>query len=236
MSKIKIIILTLFIKFYGFCDEFSEQFIRSSKYNFGNILPVKSIDFELKGSQSKGITLEQLLAFTRGLLSSDVVETSFKIADRNKDGLLNNEESQQASVIANALAQYRVQEQLTEAEKTQDGLIELDEAKLIAQRVGLEGADNELASHADKDGLLTSENVEQVINTNANKTPIHATFDKFDENFDGRWSDSEAEKFINVMDIDRLKWSQALQFAQLNTDFDNGINFNDFQRAMQYYS
>lgn len=42
-------------------------------------------------------------------------------------------EAHRASVIGNAIEEYRLQEQLTEAEKLQDGLIELDGSRSITR-------------------------------------------------------------------------------------------------------
>ncbi|VDM44103.1 unnamed protein product [Toxocara canis] len=191
--------------------------VRDSKLVPSSTVSLKGAsEVEQKPSQSKGISLEQLLAFTSGLLAADVVEMSFKLADKNNDGLLDNDEAQRASIIGNVLAQHRVQEQLTEAEKNEDGLIELDEAKLVAQRVGIDDIDAELSAAVDKDALLTAYDVEQVLNTNANRTPLNAIFGRFDEDSDGSWTREEIDKFISVMRIDRQKWLKALKASAVD--------------------
>lgn len=58
-------------------------------------------------------------------------------------------------MIGNTLTQYRVQEKLTETEKTDDRLIELNEAKFLAERVDIDGADPEIVAAIDKDTLFT---------------------------------------------------------------------------------
>uniref|UniRef100_A0A0M3IXF3 EF-hand domain-containing protein n=1 Tax=Ascaris lumbricoides TaxID=6252 RepID=A0A0M3IXF3_ASCLU len=160
-----------------------------------------------------------LLAFTSGLLASDVVEMTFKLADKNQDGLLDNEEAQRASVIGNTLTQYRVQEKLTETEKTDDRLIELNEAKFLAERVDIDGADPEIVAAIDKDTLFTPDDPEQVLNINSNHTPLNAMFGRFDEDSDGSWRQDEINKFISVMRIDKQRWLTALKAS----GFDNNV-------------
>ncbi len=52
-------------------------------------------------SNNIGVSLGQLLAFTNGLLSRDVVEMSFKLADKDRNGLLNDYGMCQISFVSN---------------------------------------------------------------------------------------------------------------------------------------
>uniref|UniRef100_A0A914ZFS5 EF-hand domain-containing protein n=2 Tax=Parascaris univalens TaxID=6257 RepID=A0A914ZFS5_PARUN len=207
-----------------------------SRYNSLGVEAIEKVEIEQKPIQSRGISLEQLLAFTSGLLASDIVEMTFKLADKNQDGLLDNEEAQRASVIGNTLTQYRAQEKLTETEKTDDRLIELNEAKFVAERVDIDGADPETVAAVDKDTLLTPDDPEQVLNTNSKHTPLSAMFGRFDEDSDGRWRQDEINKFTSVMHIDKQRWLTALKASGLDNNLMHEMSITDLQRIMQLYN
>ncbi|VDK56253.1 unnamed protein product [Anisakis simplex] len=184
--------------------------------------------------QSEHLNSLQLLTFTSGLLPFDIAEKSFTLADRNGDGLLNEYETQQASKIGNELTRNRLQEVITEADKSADGLIELNRAKMLAQRLGSLSVQNDSMATADRNDLKSND-IERVLNTNSNRRSLDSIFGHFDEESDGSWNRDEIEKFLHVMCIDKKQWLRALKDAHFDNNTLCELTIDDLQRILQEY-
>uniref|UniRef100_A0A914XQ20 Calmodulin n=1 Tax=Plectus sambesii TaxID=2011161 RepID=A0A914XQ20_9BILA len=107
----------------------------------GIVSVIKSAN-EPNDSRTIKITLQQLLAFTRGHVPSDVIEESYSLADLDKDGLLDQKEADLAAAIATQLTEKKISRAISAADIVADGLLDVGEAQKAVEHIRINGMDS----------------------------------------------------------------------------------------------